>query len=97
MGRMVPSVIPASATRPALTKGEVRVEGCSGGKIPSSPPPCPKKDERQLFQYIIRGFPLNHDNMTSKKKKKLASEGVNSHAEDIPDNIYLNAFAPHFP
>ena len=35
MGRVVPSVIPASGTRPALTKGEVMVGGCSGGKIPS--------------------------------------------------------------
>ena len=33
----MPSVIPASGTRPALTKGEVMVGGCSGGKIPSPP------------------------------------------------------------
>ena len=25
------------------------------------PSPCPKKNRRKLFQYIIRGFPLRHD------------------------------------
>ena len=57
---MAPSVITASGTRPSLTKGEVTVGGCSGVKIPG-PPHVPKKDERQLFQYIVRGFPLSHD------------------------------------
>ena len=38
----MPSVIPASGTQPALTKGEVMVGGCSGGKIPS-PPHVPKR------------------------------------------------------
>ena len=41
MGRVAPFVIPASGTRPALTKGEVMVGGCCGGKI-SSPPHVPK-------------------------------------------------------
>ena len=37
-----PSVIQAGGTRTALTKGEVMVGGCSGGKIPS-PPHVPKR------------------------------------------------------
>ena len=41
VGIVVPSVIPAIGTRLALTKGEVVVGDCSGGKI-LSPPPCPK-------------------------------------------------------
>ena len=44
MGRVAPSVIPANGTQPALTKGEVTVGGCSGGKIPS-PPHVPKGRE----------------------------------------------------
>ena len=44
VGRVAPSVIPANGTRPALTKGEVTVGGCSGGKIPS-PPHVPKGRE----------------------------------------------------
>ena len=40
----MPSVIPASGTRPALTKGEVMIVigGCSGGKFPC-PPHVPKR------------------------------------------------------
>ena len=54
VGRVVPSVIPASRTWPILTKGEVMVGGCSGGKYLVLP--MSQKDSRQLFQYIIGGF-----------------------------------------
>ena len=37
VGRAVPSIIPACGTRPALTKDEAMVGGCSGDKIPSTP------------------------------------------------------------
>ena len=44
MGRVAPSVILASGTQPALSKGEVMVGDCCGGKIPS-PPHVPKEQE----------------------------------------------------
>ena len=43
----MPSVIPAGGT-PALSKGEVTVGGCSGGKLPS-PPHVPKRTGGSCF------------------------------------------------
>ena len=54
---MAPSVIPASGTRPALTKGEVMVGGCSGGKIPS-PPHVPKGREA-VVSVLHSGIPTS--------------------------------------
>ena len=66
MGRVAPSVIRASGTRRALTKGEVMVGGCSWRKI-SSPPHVPKRMGGSCFSTSL-GDP--HFVMTSWHQKK---------------------------
>ena len=59
--RVAPSVIPGSGTGPSLTKGEVMVGGCSGGKI-RSPPNLPKRIGGSCFNTSLGDF---HFIMTS--------------------------------
>ena len=72
MGRVAPSVIPATGTQPALTKGEVMVGGQVGTR--SLGLPMSQKLGEQLLKCFIRESPTY--NYLTKKKKKLNCEQI---------------------